>query len=82
MRRTSRVERLRADGPLPDLLLADGDLGASAGELAGLVGKGEFVVAVFARRVGGGFGLALGFAAWAIRRLTGLEPQAPISGQR
>ena len=39
-------------------------------------------MAVFARRVGGGFGIALGFAGWAIRRLTGLEPQAPISGQR
>ena len=76
------VERLRADGPLPDLLLADGDLGASAGELAGLVGKGDLVVAVFSRRVGGGFGVAIGFAAWAIRRLTGLEPRAPISGQR
>ncbi len=76
------VERLRADGPLPDLVIADGDLGASAGQLASLVGKGEFVVAVFSRRVGGGFGIALGFAAWVIRRLTGLETQAPISGQR
>ena len=34
------------------------------------------------RRVGGGFGLALGFARWAIRRLCGLEAEAPISGQR
>jgi glycosyltransferase involved in cell wall biosynthesis len=76
------VERLRADGPLPDLLLADGDLGASAGRLSDLVDKGDLVVAVFSKRVGGGFGLALGFAGWAIRRLTGLEPQAPISGQR
>jgi glycosyltransferase involved in cell wall biosynthesis len=76
------AERLRADGALPDLLLADGDLGASAGELQRLVGRGEFVVAVFSRRVGGGFGVALGFAGWAIKRLTGLEPRAPISGQR
>jgi glycosyltransferase involved in cell wall biosynthesis len=76
------VERLGADGPLPDLILADGDLGASAGRLADLVGKGDLVVAVFSKRVGGGFGLALGFAEWAINRLTGLEPQAPISGQR
>ncbi|HEU5143384.1 MAG TPA: hypothetical protein VFU04_09535, partial [Solirubrobacterales bacterium] len=30
----------------------------------------------------GGFGLALGFAGWAIRRLSGFEAQAPISGQR
>jgi glycosyltransferase involved in cell wall biosynthesis len=76
------VERLRADGSLPDLLLVDGDLGTSAGKLKGLVGQGQFVVAVFSRRVGGGFGVAIGFAAWAIRRLTGLEPNAPISGQR
>ena len=76
------VERLRADGPLPDLLLVDGDLGTSAGRLADLAGKGDLVVAVFSKRVGGGFGLAVGFAAWAIKRLTGLQPQAPISGQR
>jgi glycosyltransferase involved in cell wall biosynthesis len=76
------VERLRADGPLPDLVLADGDLGASAKELARLPGAGDFVVAAFSKRVGGGFGIALGFAGWAIRRLTGLEPRAPISGQR
>src|SRR5918999_741593 len=31
---------------------------------------------------GGCFGIALGFARVVIRRLTGLEPQAPISGQR
>ena len=34
------------------------------------------------RGVGGGFGVAVGFARWAIRSLTGLELQAPISGQR
>ena len=76
------VERLRADGPLPDLVLCDGDLGRSAKELAKLAGRGDLVVAAFAQRPGGGFGIALGFARWAIRRLTGLEPAAPISGQR
>jgi glycosyltransferase involved in cell wall biosynthesis len=76
------VERLAASGPLPDVVLADGDLGTSAGRLAELVGEADLVVAVFSKRVGGGFGLALGFAAWAIKRLTGLEPKAPISGQR
>ncbi|HYH58574.1 MAG TPA: glycosyltransferase [Thermoleophilaceae bacterium] len=76
------VDRLREAGPLPDLILCDGDLGASAGQLVRLSEAGDFVVAAFARRVGGGFGVALGFAAWAIRRLTGLEPEAPISGQR
>ena len=80
------VERLRADGPLPALVLCDGDLGASAGQLPALVAAlgadADLAVAVFARRVGGGFGIALRFASWAIRRRTGLEPRAPISGQR
>ena len=39
-------------------------------------------MAAFSRRVGGGFGLALGFARWAIRRLCGADAEAPISGQR
>lgn len=74
--------------PAPELvLLCDGDLGASATELAALVdavGRGEcdLAVAAFSRRVGGGFGVALGFARWAIRRRCGLETSAPISGQR
>jgi glycosyltransferase involved in cell wall biosynthesis len=68
-------------------VLCDGDLGDSAellGPLAAAVngGEGELAVAVFARSVGGGFGLALGFAAWAIRRASGFQPRAPISGQR
>jgi hypothetical protein len=72
----------------PDLvLLCDGDLGASAGRLVPLVeavrsGEGDLAVAAFSRRVGGGFGLALGFAHWAIRSLCGAETKAPISGQR
>jgi glycosyltransferase involved in cell wall biosynthesis len=72
----------------PDLvLLCDGDLGASAGRLVPLVeavraGECDLAVAAFSRRVGGGFGLALGFARWAIRRLCGAETEAPISGQR
>jgi len=69
------------------VLLCDGDLGASAAHLVPLVaaveeGDVDLAVAAFSRRVGGGFGLALGFASWAIRRLCGLETQAPISGQR
>jgi glycosyltransferase involved in cell wall biosynthesis len=81
------VERLAADGPLPSLVLCDGDLGASAGQLPALVEAlaadgADLAVATFARRVGGGFGLALGFARWAISDLTGLRPAAPISGQR
>jgi hypothetical protein len=70
-------------------VLCDGDLGASARQLPRLVealerDEGDLAVATFARRVGGGFGFALGFSRWAIRRRTGgaLEPVAPISGQR
>jgi glycosyltransferase involved in cell wall biosynthesis len=68
-------------------LLCDGDLGESAGALGALaeaIGRGEADVAVaaFARRAGGGVGLARSFARWAIRRRCGLQTRAPISGQR
>jgi hypothetical protein len=45
-------------------------------------GECDLAVAAFSRRVGGGFGLALGFAHWAIQRLCGADTRAPISGQR
>ena len=67
------------------LVLCDGDLGDSARQLPRLVAAldgADLAVASFARRVGGGFGVALGFARWAIRRRTGLVLGAPISGQR
>lgn len=78
---------LSVDPPPRLILLCDGDLGASAGRLQPLVaaverGECDLAVAAFSRRVGGGFGLALGFARWAIRRLCGVETTAPISGQR
>ena len=68
-------------------LLCDADLGESARALQALVdavtrGDAELAVAAFSRRVGGGFGLAVGFARWAIRRRCGLATGAPISGQR
>jgi hypothetical protein len=68
-------------------LLCDGDLGESAQALGALTsaverGEADVAVAAFAKRVGGGFGLALGFARWAIRRRCGLSTVAPISGQR
>jgi glycosyltransferase involved in cell wall biosynthesis len=68
-------------------LLCDGDLGTSAAALAGLVdavrGEGcDLAVAAFRRRVGGGLGVALGFARWAIRSRSGYVAEAPISGQR
>ncbi len=85
---SAAAEAALSDGSQPSLvLLCDGDLGGSAARLAPLVeavaaGKCDLAVAAFGRRVGGGFGLALGFARWAIRRLSGFEAEAPISGQR
>ena len=69
------------------VVLCDGDLGRSAaalGPLAGAVesGRCDLAVAAFANKRGGGFGIAVGFARWAIRARTGLELKAPISGQR
>ena len=71
----------------PVFVLVDGDLAGSARRLPALAdavrqGRCDLAVAVFASRVGGGFGLAIGFAHKAIRKLTGLDLQAPISGQR
>src|SRR4051812_49401119 len=74
-----------ADPPL--VVVCDGDLGDSAAQLVALAeavrdGRADLAVGAFARRVGGGVGAAIGFARWTIRRLCGLELQAPISGQR
>jgi glycosyltransferase involved in cell wall biosynthesis len=71
----------------PVFLLCDADLGPSARELPRLVeaierGECDLAVAAFRQRLGGGFGIALGFARWAIRRRCGAETRAPISGQR
>ena len=72
----------------PELvLLCDGDLAGSAAALGVLLeaverGEGDVAVARFARKVGGGFGFAVGFARWAINDLVGLEFAAPIAGQR
>jgi glycosyltransferase involved in cell wall biosynthesis len=85
---TAACEAALSAEPAPALvLLCDGDLGESAGRLGPLVdavaaGECDLAVAAFARRVGGGFGVALGFARWAERRLCGFEGRAPISGQR
>jgi len=85
---TAAAEAALSAEPVPGLvLLCDGDLGASAAQLVTLVeaverGECDLAVAAFSRRVGGGFGLALGFARWAIRRQCGLGTTAPISGQR
>lgn len=77
------------EGLAPDavVLLCDGDLAATAGRLAPLIeaveaGEADLAIAAFERKVGGGLGLAKGYARWAIRRRCGLETTAPISGQR
>ena len=85
---TAAAEAALSVEPPPSLvLLCDGDLGDSAARLSPLVeavrgDECDLAVAAFSRRVGGGFGLALGFAHRAIRRLCGAETKAPISGQR
>jgi glycosyltransferase involved in cell wall biosynthesis len=68
-------------------VLCDGDLAESAARLgpladAVMAGEADLAVAAFARRMGGGLGLALGFARWAIAQRCGLQTTAPISGQR
>ncbi len=75
------------DGAPAVFVLCDGDLADSAAALVPLAravqaGEADLAVAAFSRRVGGGFGLARGFARWAIRRRCGLRTAAPISGQR
>jgi glycosyltransferase involved in cell wall biosynthesis len=85
---TAAARAALSEEPGPELvLLCDGDLGDSAARLAPLVEavqaqECDLAVASFSRRAGGGFGLALGFAGWAIRRLCGFRAEAPISGQR
>jgi glycosyltransferase involved in cell wall biosynthesis len=73
----------------PIVLLADADLGNSAARLTPLVaavsdagGGADLAIATFARRVGGGFGIAVGTSRWAIARASGRRMDAPISGQR
>ena len=85
------LRQARADGgdgwKRSIFILCDGDLVGSARELGALADAvrredADVAVAAFSRRGGGGFGLALAFARWAIRRRCGLRTTAPISGQR
>jgi len=87
---TLAAERVLAEALEPGqpvVVLCDGDLGDSAARLATLAavvdrGEADLAIAAFVHREGGGLGAALAFARWAVRRLTGLELTAPISGQR
>ncbi|HEY2282867.1 MAG TPA: glycosyltransferase [Solirubrobacteraceae bacterium] len=69
------------------VVLCDGDLADSARELTPLVeaierGDADLAVAAFSTRGTGGFGVALAFARWAIRRRCGFATRASLSGQR
>ncbi|MGA9875085.1 MAG: glycosyltransferase [Solirubrobacteraceae bacterium] len=80
-------EGFAAVGDATVVVLCDADLGGSAILLAALADavrerRADLAVAVFAKRLGGGLGLAVGFARWAIRRRCGLDLHAPLSGQR
>src|SRR3954469_8506978 len=46
------------------------------------IAPADLAIATFARRVGGGFGIAVGTSRWAIERATGRRMTAPMSGQR
>lgn len=62
------------------VLLCDADLRGDVRPLA--AHDGDLVVAAFARRVGGGLGLAKGLAARLIELRTGRRAREPLSGQR
>jgi hypothetical protein len=78
---------LRRLSPADIWLLADGDLGATASGLGGILapvldGRADVAIGTFPPGPGGGFGLVKRFAAAAIRLLSGFEAQEPLSGQR
>ncbi|HEY7633566.1 MAG TPA: glycosyltransferase [Thermoleophilaceae bacterium] len=78
---TPAAEAALAHDP-SSVLLCDGDLGASAAALTGLLGHGDIAIAKFARRVGGGFGIALKSSRWVVEKRAGRTLDAPLSGQR
>jgi glucosyl-3-phosphoglycerate synthase len=73
----SAGERAAAPGPL---LLCDADLRGGVSPLAR--SKADLAVAAFARRSGGGFGIAKNTARFLIFLRTGFAPREPLSGQR
>jgi glycosyltransferase involved in cell wall biosynthesis len=69
------------------VLLADGDLGASASALEAVVrsvvaGEADLAVAVPPRPPTGGFGLVRRASAWLVHRASGVRVAGPLSGQR
>jgi glycosyltransferase involved in cell wall biosynthesis len=84
---SAAAEALLSENFAGTVLLCDADLGASARELTALVeavegGDCDLAIAKFARREGGGFGIAVGYAREKIEQLSGFRAEAPISGQR
>lgn len=78
---------LRRIGPADVWLLADGDLGATAGNLARLLeavmsGEADLAIAVLPPARAGGFGFVKRFSAHLIRGQTGFRASEPLSGQR
>jgi glycosyltransferase involved in cell wall biosynthesis len=77
---------LELAGPAAVYVLCDADLGASAAALAELPAalrhaRADVAIAAFSSPRDG-FGLALRFARWSVRRHTAVRLAAPISGQR
>jgi glycosyltransferase involved in cell wall biosynthesis len=69
------------------IVLADGDLSESASALESvlrpvLAGRADLAVAVPPRPLSAGFGLVRRTAAWLVRRTSGFDSEAPLSGQR
>jgi hypothetical protein len=78
---------LRRLPPADVYLLADADLGTTAGRLHGLLDevrerRTDLAIAIFPTHVGGGFGTVKRMAAEAIARLSGFRAIEPLSGQR
>jgi Glycosyl transferase family 2 len=72
----SAAERAAPPGPV---LLVDADV---RGDLTALPSDAGIRIAVFAERLGGGFGVAKRTARALIRLRTGFAPREPLSGQR
>jgi glycosyltransferase involved in cell wall biosynthesis len=69
------------------LVLADADLGASAGRIGPLLeavtsGRTDMAIAVLPAPPTGGFGLMKRLAGTMIRLIAGMAPEEPLSGQR
>jgi hypothetical protein len=68
------------EAPAGRLLLCDADLGGDLRPL--LESDADLVIAAFAEREGGGFGIAKRTARALVRTLGGVETREPLSGQR